>query len=59
MKHRFMNGTKLNLDAMSKDELFTLAEMIGGNMDLAERDLSRVQAEIARRCSRQPLNPAS
>ncbi len=45
-----INGCKLNIAAMSEDELYLLVEQIGRNMDRLEKDLQFVHNELTRRC---------
>jgi hypothetical protein len=58
-----IHGCELDLATLREDALFELAEMIGRNMDQAERALSLLNQEINRRALSNsfdpPLIPAS
>jgi hypothetical protein len=58
MTVRRINGCKLNIAAMSEEELFKLAEMIGRNLDQAERELQLVNDALTRRCLARSFEPA-
>jgi hypothetical protein len=54
-----INGCKVNLATMSEDALYELAEMIGRNLDQAERELKLVTEELNRRALTKSFDPAS
>jgi hypothetical protein len=53
-----VNGCKINLATMSVDDLFELAEMIGRNLDQAERELGLVNRELNKRALLKSFDPA-
>jgi hypothetical protein len=53
-----INGWPVNLQQMTDDEVWRLAEYIGRNLDAAERELTLVNQELTRRSLVQSFDPA-
>jgi hypothetical protein len=56
--HR-INGCPVNLQKMSEDELYQLAEHIGRTLDQAERQLELVHHELTHRALNKSFDPVA
>jgi hypothetical protein len=54
-----INGCKLNIAAMSEEELYHLIEQIGRNLDRMEKELQLANNELTRRALARSFDPSS